>query len=95
MFSLRETTGPGLVLWHPKGAITRHIIESYWKDRHFAGGYDLVNTPHVARLDLWKTSGHLDFYKESMFDQMEVNFELLCWIITSVWERHLPVSLGS
>ena len=72
LFSLRETTGPGLVLWHPKGAIVRHIIETYWKERHLAKGYDLVNTPHVAKIDLWKTSGHLDFYKESMFNSMEV-----------------------
>jgi threonyl-tRNA synthetase len=72
LFSLRETTGPGLVLWHPKGSIVRHIIETYWKDKHLAQGYSLVYTPHVARLDLWKTSGHFDFYKESMFDQMQV-----------------------
>ena len=52
----------------------RHIIETYWKNKHLEQGYSLVNSPHVARLDLWKTSGHLDFYKESMFDQMQVSF---------------------
>lgn len=60
------------MLWHPKGSIVRHIIETYWKNKHLEQGYSLVNSPHVARLDLWKTSGHLDFYKESMFDQMQV-----------------------
>ncbi len=78
LFSLRETTGPGLVLWHPKGSIVRHIIETYWKDKHLAQGYSLVNTPHLARLDLWKTSGHFDFYKESMFDQMQVGPVTCC-----------------
>lgn len=76
LFSLRETTGPGLVLWHPRGSIVRHIIETYWKDKHLAQGYNLVYSPHVARLDLWKTSGHFDFYKESMFDQMQVDCSL-------------------
>ena len=50
----------------------RHIIENYWKDVHLNSGYDLVYTPHIAKLDLWKTSGHLDFYNENMFDQMDV-----------------------
>ena len=76
LFSLRETTGPGLVLWHPKGGIVRHLIESYWKEKHLAAGYSLVNTPHIAKLDLWKTSGHFDFYAENMFDQMEVSHAL-------------------
>ena len=66
------------MLWHPKGGIVRHLIESYWKEKHLAAGYSLVNTPHVAKLDLWKTSGHFDFYAENMFDQMEVGRVLSC-----------------
>ena len=50
----------------------RMAMEDYWKSAHLEGGYELLNTPHMASVDLWKTSGHLDFYKEGMFDQMEV-----------------------
>ena len=60
------------MFWHPHGALVRHLIESFWKDTHLARGYQLVNTPHIAREHLWRTSGHYDFYKENMFDQMEV-----------------------
>lgn len=72
LFSISDAAGPGLVFWHPHGALVRHLIESFWKDTHLAGGYSLVNSPHIAKADLWKTSGHYDFYKENMFDQMEV-----------------------
>lgn len=72
LFSIPEETGAGLVLWHPKGARVRQIIEDHWREEHRRGGYELVYTPHMARLDLWKTSGHLDFYKENMFSPMEV-----------------------
>lgn len=72
LFSITDDIGPGLVLWHPRGALIRHIIESFWKEQHLKNGYDLVYTPHIARLDLWKKSGHLDFYKASMFQPMEV-----------------------
>lgn len=65
-------TGGGLVFWHGNGAMIRHQIEMFWKDLHLQQGYDLVYSPHVAKIDLWKTSGHFDFYKESMFDQMQV-----------------------
>ena len=75
LFSLTEATGGGLVLWHPKGAMVRHILETYWKDVHLKSDYQLLYTPHIAKLDLWKTSGHYDFYKDSMFDQMEVEGE--------------------
>jgi len=57
------------VFWHGNGAMIRHQIESFWKDLHMQQGYQLVYSPHVAKIDLWKTSGHFDFYKESMFDQ--------------------------
>ena len=50
----------------------RMAMEDYWKSAHLEGGYELLNTPHMASVDLWKTSGHFDFYKEGMFDQMEV-----------------------
>ncbi|MBU2530524.1 MAG: threonine--tRNA ligase, partial [Elusimicrobia bacterium] len=73
LYSINERTGPGLVLWHPKGARIRHEIETYWKDEHFKNGYELLNTPHLGRSDLWKTSGHLDFYKDSMYAPMVVD----------------------
>eukprot|EP00180_Rhodochaete_pulchella_P003199 Plantae.Rhodophyta-Rhodochaete_pulchella.ctg5294.p1 GENE.Plantae.Rhodophyta-Rhodochaete_pulchella.ctg5294~~Plantae.Rhodophyta-Rhodochaete_pulchella.ctg5294.p1 ORF type:complete len:539 (-),score=113.60 Plantae.Rhodophyta-Rhodochaete_pulchella.ctg5294:1115-2671(-) len=72
LFSIQEDAGGGLVFWHPKGSRIRRIIEETWKQMHVDGGYELLYTPHVANLDLWKTSGHLDFYQESMFDQMDV-----------------------
>lgn len=72
LFSIQEEAGGGLVFWHPKGAIIRYIIEDYWRKAHLESGYQLLYTPHVANLDLWKTSGHFDFYKESMFDSMDV-----------------------
>jgi threonyl-tRNA synthetase len=73
LFSLTEETGAGLILWHPKGALMRHIIETYWKDEHLKSGYQLVSTPHIAKLDLWETSGHTGFYQENMFKPMEVD----------------------
>jgi threonyl-tRNA synthetase len=72
LFSIQEETGPGLILWHPKGAQIRLLIENFWREQHLANQYELVYSPHVARLDLWKTSGHVDFYKENMFTPMPV-----------------------
>ncbi|NJN09219.1 MAG: threonine--tRNA ligase [Richelia sp. RM2_1_2] len=72
LFSIQEDAGGGLVFWHPKGAIIRYIIEDYWRKSHLEFGYQLLYTPHIANLDLWKTSGHYDFYGENMFDSMEV-----------------------
>jgi threonyl-tRNA synthetase len=72
LFSIQEDAGGGLVFWHPKGAIIRYIIEDYWRKAHLESDYQLLYTPHIANLDLWKTSGHFDFYKESMFDSMDV-----------------------
>ncbi|HHY11262.1 MAG TPA: threonine--tRNA ligase [Firmicutes bacterium] len=73
LFSIEEDGGPGLVYWHPKGAIVREIIENYWKEEHRKRGYDLVYTPHIAKLDIWKVSGHWDWYKENMYSPMEVD----------------------
>jgi threonyl-tRNA synthetase len=72
LFSLHEEAGPGLVHWHPKGAVIRRIIEDFWKDEHIKRGYDLVYTPHIAKLDLWKTSGHWEFYRDYLYSPMEV-----------------------
>ena len=75
LFSIQEDAGGGLVFWHPKGSVIRRIIEDFWKEAHIDDGYDLVYTPHVANIELWKTSGHFDFYQEGMFDQMDVEDE--------------------
>ncbi|MDP3115440.1 MAG: threonine--tRNA ligase [Candidatus Cloacimonadaceae bacterium] len=72
LFSINDEVGPGLVLWHPNGAMIRHLIESYWKEEHLRRGYKLVYSPHVGRANLWETSGHLSFYKESMYSAMDV-----------------------
>lgn len=76
LFSIQEDAGGGLVFWHPKGSTVRRKIEDFWKAEHIDKGYDIVYTPHIANLDLWKTSGHFDFYKEGMFDQMDVENEV-------------------
>ncbi len=73
LFSVQEETGPGLILWHPRGAMIRKVIEDFWRDEHIRRGYDLLFTPHIARLDLWKTSGHLDFYAENMYAPMQID----------------------
>lgn len=73
LFSIEDEAGAGLVFWHPKGARMRLLIEEFWREAHFEAGYELLYTPHVADLSLWKTSGHLDFYKESMFGPMDVD----------------------
>jgi threonyl-tRNA synthetase len=72
LFSIQEEAGPGLIFWHPKGGLVRKIMEDWLRSELLARGYDLVFTPHVMRLDLWKTSGHTDFYRENMFGPMEV-----------------------
>jgi threonyl-tRNA synthetase len=72
LFSLQEEAGPGLVFWHPKGALVRKIIEDYWRNEHLSNGYELVMTPHIARQELWRTSGHLDFFTENMYEPMDV-----------------------
>ena len=73
LFSVSETVGPGLVLWHPRGALIRNLIETFWRGEHMANGYDLLYTPHIGRANLWETSGHLGFYKDSMYSPMEID----------------------
>jgi threonyl-tRNA synthetase len=72
---LQEDAGGGLVFWHPKGSKVRRVIEDFWKAAHDADGYDVVYSPHIANINLWKTSGHFDFYRSDMFDQMDVENE--------------------
>ncbi len=72
LFSVNDDIGPGLILWHPKGALVRRIMEDFWRTEHERAGYDLVFSPHIAKLDLWRVSGHLDFYRQSMFGAIEV-----------------------
>jgi threonyl-tRNA synthetase len=67
-----DEVGGGLVLWHPKGGLMRHLAEEFCKNEHLAGGYDLVYTPHIGRATLWETSGHLGFYKENMYAPIEI-----------------------
>ena len=75
LFSINEQAGPGLVCWHPNGAVIRRTIEDFWKDEHTKRGYDIVYTPHIAKLDLWKTSGHWQFYRDYLYGPMEVEEE--------------------
>ncbi|NWF78357.1 MAG: threonine--tRNA ligase [Chloroflexi bacterium] len=72
LFSSHEEIGPGLICWHPKGALIRQIIEDFWRAEHTKRGYDIVYTPHIAKLDLWKTSGHWEFYRDYLFSPMEI-----------------------
>lgn len=72
LFSIHEEIGPGLICWHPKGALIRQIIEDFWKAEHTKRGYQMVYTPHIAKADLWKTSGHWDFYRDYLYPPMEM-----------------------
>ena len=72
LFSVSDDIGPGLILWHPKGARIRHLMEDFWKKEHFKHGYEMVISPHAAKIDLWKTSGHTEFYKDNMFSNMDI-----------------------
>jgi len=95
LFSISDEIGSGLILWHPKGAMIRHLIESYWKDEHIRNGYQLVSTPHAAKIDLWHTSGHTGFYRENMFSPMnvdEVEYQLKpmnCPFHMMIYKSHL------
>ncbi|WP_417914977.1 threonine--tRNA ligase [Candidatus Electronema sp. JM] len=73
LFTIQDEIGPGLILWQPRGALLRRLLEDYWKDAHYQNGYQLLYTPHIARQDLWKTSGHLDFYAENMYSAMDID----------------------
>ncbi len=79
LFSISDEVGPGLVCWHPRGAKVRTLIEDFWRAEHTRNGYELLYTPHVAKLQLWETSGHTGFYRENMFSTMDVeeqNYQL-------------------
>ncbi len=73
LYSIHEEAGPGLVHWHPRGATIRRLIEDFWKEEHLKRGYDVVYTPHIAKVGLWQTSGHWDFYRENMYSPMEID----------------------
>jgi len=72
LFSFHEEAGPGLVHWHPKGAVVRRIIEHFWIEEHLKRGYEIVYTPHIAKIDLWKRSGHWELYREHLYSPMDV-----------------------
>jgi len=72
LFEISDQIGPGLVIWYPRGATLLQVIKDYWIKEHLSHGYDLVQTPHIGKAHLWETSGHLGFYRESMFNGMQV-----------------------
>ncbi|HVO29943.1 MAG TPA: threonine--tRNA ligase [bacterium] len=106
LFSISEEVGGGLVLWHPKGAMVRKLMEDYWREQHLKRGYKLVNTPHIGRAKLWETSGHLGFYKDNMFASMEIEDDpyyakpMNCPFHIEIFKtrkhsyRELPIRLG-
>lgn len=73
LYSFHEEAGAGLAYWHPKGARIRNVIETFWREEHYRRGYDLLYTPHIAKVDVWKTSGHWGFYRESMYSPIDVD----------------------
>ncbi len=75
LFSINPDVGPGLVLWHPNGAMVRHLVETYCKEEHIRNGYSLVYSPHIGRAHLWETSGHLHWYQENMYAAMQIDDE--------------------
>jgi threonyl-tRNA synthetase len=75
LFSIQPEVGSGLALFHPKGALVRTLMEDYWRERHRAGGYDFVATPHVGRSTLWETSGHLKWYRDGMYAAIDIEDE--------------------
>ncbi|PWU02227.1 MAG: threonine--tRNA ligase [Terriglobia bacterium] len=106
LFSVQELAGPGLIFFHPKGGIIRKQLEDWMRDQYLKRGYSLVYTPHVARFDLWKTSGHANFYSQNMFSRMELDdaeyqlkpmncpFHILIYKDRQHSYRDLPVRLG-
>jgi threonyl-tRNA synthetase len=106
LFSIQELAGPGLIFFHPKGGIIRKQLEDWMRDQYLRRGYSLVYTPHVARFDLWKTSGHAGFYAANMFSRMELDdaeyqlkpmncpFHILIYKDKQHSYRDLPVRLG-
>jgi threonyl-tRNA synthetase len=72
LFSISDEIGSGLILWHPNGALIRKTIEDFWRNEHLKADYKILFTPHIAKLELWKRSGHFDFYRENMYSPMEI-----------------------
>ena len=72
LYSIHEAVGPGLVHWHPRGGRIRAVVEEFWRQEHFRGGYEILYTPHIGRANLWEISGHLGFYAENMYAPMEI-----------------------
>lgn len=72
LFSASDEIGAGLIIWHPNGALIRRSIEDFWLKEHYKSGYKVLYTPHIAKLNLWQISGHLDFYRENMYSPMEI-----------------------
>jgi len=72
LFSISEEVGPGLVCWHPRGAKIRTLIENFWREEHDRNGYEILYTPHIAKIQLWEISGHTGFYQDNMFSPMDV-----------------------
>jgi threonyl-tRNA synthetase len=95
LFSIADETGAGLILWHPKGGFIRSQIEEYWKKQHQGGGYDIVYSPHIAKIDLWNTSGHTTYYKANMYAPIEieeVEYQLKpmnCPFHITIYRQHL------
>ena len=73
LFTFSDNVGPGLVLWQPKGAFIRNLIETYWRAEHYKNGYQLLYTPHIGQSILWETSGHLNFYHDGMYAPMQID----------------------
>ncbi|MBH74646.1 MAG: threonine--tRNA ligase [Dehalococcoidia bacterium] len=106
LFSVQDETGPGLILWHPKGARIRTIIEDYMRQEHYSRGYELVYTPHVGKAKLWETSGHLDYYRELMYASMNIEgqeyflkpmncpFHIMVYETSKRSYRDLPIRLA-
>ena len=106
LFSIQELAGPGLIFWHPKGGLMRKLMEDWMRDEYLKRGYSLVYTPHVARRQLWQTSGHEGYYAQNMFTPMELDdaeyrlkpmncpFHILIYKDTLRSYRDLPVRLG-
>jgi threonyl-tRNA synthetase len=72
LFSVSDEVGAGLILWHPKGAMVRKLVEDYWNEQHERAGYDFVYSPHIGKAQLWETSGHLGFFKENMYAPIDI-----------------------
>ena len=106
LIGIHELAGPGLIFFHPKGGAVRKVMEDWMRDQYLARGYSLVYTPHIARADLWKTSGHYDYYADDMFKRMEMDdaeyqlkpmncpFHILIYKDRLRSYRDLPVRLG-